>query len=154
MVISLTSAASSAFSAGTMQRRAPASLAAMTMGSTPFILLTSPLSPSSPAITVSSTTPSLMSPKSSDAIKRAIAIGRSKAVPCFFLSAGEIFTVMRFGGSLKPLFEKALLILSLASLTSDETNPTSSNTGIPPVTSASTATGRLSMPFNIAELTF
>ena len=88
-------AASNAFSRGTITLPIPLSAASRTIGSTPLTLLISPFSPSSPKNSVSRTASSV---RSSISFNKPTAIGRSNAVPSLRLPAGARFTVIWQGG--------------------------------------------------------
>ena len=83
----------------------------------------------------------------------AAAIGRSKAVPLFFISAGARFTVTWSLGVSNPHEAIAHLIRDLASRTAPSGIPTIVSPGMPPDRLISTETGRASMPRRLAVLT-
>ena len=61
---------------------------------------------------------------SSSAANIPSAIGRSNALPSFFISAGARFTVILFDGNVRFEFFSAAITLSLDSLTAESGNPT------------------------------
>ena len=114
---------------------------------TPFM---SPFSPSSPIIIVFFIASSEIIPMD---ISIHTAMGRSKAVPSFLISAGERFTVIRLGGTDTPELRSAVRTLSAASLTQDESYPTMTNAGSPSDMSASTCIITASMPCTVPLIT-
>ena len=91
-----TKAPSAILGTGKKHRRNPIFLAADTRTSTPLTGFTLPSNPSSPIRRESF---SFSAANNSKAPKTAAAIGRSKAVPSFFIPAGDRFTVIFFAGS-------------------------------------------------------
>ena len=130
-------APSLALALGTMHSRMPRAAAARTMGSTPLAFFSSPFSPSSPRNRSPCAAPAGISSMASSI---PTAMGRSKAVPSFFLSAGDKLTVMRHGGRFRPTFFRATDTRSLDSRTSVLREPTMKNAGSPLAMSTSTET--------------
>ena len=126
-----------AFAPGTMHSRMPSAAAARTIGSTPLAFFSSPFSPSSPRNRSPSAAPA---GTSSMASSIPTAMGRSKAVPSFLLSAGDKLTVIRHGGRFSPTFFRATVTRSLDSRTSVLRDPTIKKAGSPLAMSTSTET--------------
>ena len=103
-----TTAASLAFSIGTIIPLYPSFLACKAIGKIPFNGLRFPSKDSSPiniySANLSITTCSLTA-------NIPIAIGKSNTEPSFRISAGAMFTVISFPGNFRSLFLKAALIL-------------------------------------------
>ena len=128
----------------------PASFAAHTIGSTPLTGLTVPSRLNSPIISVSCIALSFIIPFDT---RIPTAIGRSKPVPSFLMSAGDILITIRCGASSMSEFFIAILTLSFASFTSEPRYPLISNVGRPHPTSVSTFTMHASMPHSAALVT-
>jgi hypothetical protein len=122
----VTSAASSAFSAGTITRRCPDLEAASTAGSTPATGRTRPSSPSSPRCTTPAADAASTSPA---AARHATAIARSNAEPCLGSDAGERFTVTRRCGSGQPALVAADRTRSRPCESAASGSPTMTNAG-------------------------
>ncbi len=101
---SLTTAASTALSAGTMRRRSPMERASMAIGSAPFTGSTEPSSESSPVTMVPASDSSVTTPAQERTPR---AIGRSNEAPSLRTSAGERFMTMRWWGYWQPLLRIA-----------------------------------------------
>lgn len=99
----------------------PKAFSPQTKGKTPFTPLILPSNESSPKKAVSFETSESINPFS---IKTPIAIGRSKWVPSFFISAGAGFITTLRTGNVKPEFLTALLTRSFDSLTAVSGKPT------------------------------
>src|SRR5581483_6678641 len=80
-------------------------------------------------------------------------MGRSNAVPTFFVSAGAKFTVMRRAGTVKAELARAACTRSRLSLTAFSGSPTMVQLGNPIAASSSTITSDASMPFTAADRT-
>ena len=106
-------------------------------GSTPRTGRSEPSSPSSPRATMPSVAPCRSWPV---ATSRPNAMGRSNAVPSFFVSAGARLTVTRRGGTWKPEFVSAAETRSRLSRTAPAGRPTMVHCGNPAATSTSTRT--------------
>ena len=115
----------------------PFFFASTAIGNAPFTCLNLPSRESSPKNTVLL---KLFSIIISVAERSPIAIGRSKALPSFFISAGAKLTVIFFVGNFNPLFFIAAVTLSLLSLTALSGNPTIVKPGICDSTFVSTST--------------
>ena len=115
-----------AFAAGTITSFIPISLIPVTKGKTPLMLLNVPSSDNSPKKAVFSIEFCSTKPASA---KIPIAIGKSKLVPSFFISAGAKFTITFITGKVKPEFLTAERTLSRASLTAASGNPTIATLG-------------------------
>ena len=87
---------SPAQSAGSMKRRTPRSMAEMTIGSAPRTGRTAPFSESSPNTHSPPRASWSISPMQASVPR---AMGRSKAGPSFFRSAGARFTISRSAGN-------------------------------------------------------
>ncbi len=120
------------------------------MGSAPRIARSEPSSPSSPtaARPVNAVASSCFV-----ATRMPSAIGRSKAVPSFRMSAGARFTVIRRGGTANPEFTSAAPTRSRLSFTAPAGRPTIVNCGSPVAASTSTVTSYALIPMTAAERT-
>ena len=117
----------------------------MVMGSTPRTGRTEPSSDSSPSSAVSCSASGMRPPLEAS---MPTAMGRSKAGPSFFWSAGARFTVSRPSGKGKPLFRRAVRTRSRDSLTAASGRPTRSNWVMPRDRFTSTRTGNPSIPLS------
>ncbi len=108
------------------------------MESAPRTGRSSPSSPSSPSRANFSSSPFAATCPVPARIPTAI--GRSKALPDFAMSAGARLMVMRLGGTTKPLFWMAATTRSFPSFTAPCGRPTVEKEGRPLATSASTVT--------------
>ena len=143
-----TTAASFAFSWESMIPFNFADLALIAIDRVPLTGLILPSRESSPDMRYPLAVSGLIMPS---AITMPSAIGRSNADPSFFILAGARLTVICFKGKLKPVFLRAVLTLSLLSLTAASGNPTVEKCGRPlAVTSTSTSTKWASIPINVA----
>ena len=113
------------------------------MDSTPLTVFTCPSSPSSPRISMFFILSVGITPM--DASIPA-AMGRSKAVPSFLISAGKRLIVILFGGMLKPELRSAVRTRSPASFTQEDRYPTIFITGSPSCISVSTDMSVPSIP--------
>jgi len=75
-----------------------------------------------------------------------MAIGRSKWLPSFGISAGDRFTVIRLDGNATLIADRDERTRSRASLTALSGKPTMPKAGKPGVTAHCTSTRRASMP--------
>ena len=143
-----TTAASSAFSRGTHTASTPRLRASMAMGSTPRTGRTDPSSESSPRNSVRSR---FLSPEAGSEARMTRAMGRSKAAPSFFTSAGARLTVIRWGGKEYPELRMAAFTRSLLSLTALSGSPTTEKEGSARAMSTSTSTRYASTPKTAPE---
>ena len=123
-----TPAASRAFSSGSTNAPTPLSLHPEAMSNAPRTGLRRPLNPSSPTKQRPSTRSCGTTPMP---MRRARAMGRSKALPSFGTSAGARFTVMRRGGRECPMFWRAAVTRSRPSRTAPCGSPTTTKAGSP-----------------------
>ena len=107
------------------------------MGSAPRTGRSVPSSESSPMMAVPARDSAGILPMQAIIVS---AMGRSKAGPSFFRSAGARLTVMRWSGNPMPLFFSAARTRSRDSLTAASGRPTTSNEGMPKDRFTSTAT--------------
>jgi len=147
-----TTAASSAFAAGSIRFSTPEFNAPIAIGRTPFTDLVSPSRDNSPIKAYFSISRNSQFTCPVD-IRIPRAMGRSNTDPSFFLSAGAMFIVIRLTGNSNPVFFIAALTLSFDSLTATSASPTMSNAGIPLLISVSTSTIYPLMPVNPQLLT-
>ena len=138
MVSPQASAASAAFSAGTYRACTPLAAAVRAMGSTPDTGRRLPSSASSPRKAASFGGGSICPAEERTASSR----GRSYTGPVLRTSAGARLTVMRRSGHLNPRLRAAAWTRSPLSRTAESGRPTMERAGIPPETSASTATAK------------
>ena len=80
------------------------------------------------------------------------AIGKSKWLPSFNTSAGDKFTVMRLGGSDKPIAPKAARTRSRLSATALSGRPTTVKAGTPEAICTWTSTSNTSTPWDATVL--
>ena len=127
--------------------RAEAVIAASSTPETPRMDPSRVSSPSAvkPSIASSATTPM--------ATNRPKAIGRSKWLPSFNRSAGDKFTVMRRGGSARPMAASAARTRSRDSATALSGRPTTVNAGRPLIICTCTSTATASTPWKATVLT-
>ena len=99
-------------------------LSARSIGSTPATGRSAPSRASSPMKKVFSKRGGGFFPSLPEAAITPRAIGRSKCVPAFLISAGARFTVIRLAGKSKPELRTAATTRSLASFTAASGRPT------------------------------
>jgi len=146
MEIPSTTAASIAFSSGKKMPFNPCCTAMIAAGKAPFIGLITPSSDNSPSTRLAAYDSGDINPVA-PSIPRAI--GRSKALPSFFMSAGARLTVILSEGNSYPEFFMEALTLSLLSRTAPSARPTVEKAGSPREISTSTSTIRALIPTRV-----
>ena len=116
----------------------PRRRASYSMGRTPLTGRTDPSRESSPVMRASSV---FSAEKRLQAERIPSAMGKSKAAPSFFVSAGARLTVIRLTGKEKPALRIAVRTRSRDSFTAESGRPTISKAGRPLLRSTSTSTG-------------
>ncbi len=145
-----TIAASPALPGGTTMRRIPRARAHAEIGNTPRTGRSVPSSASSPTNSVSA---SASAPTISAAHNMPTAIGTSNAAPSLRRSAGARLTLIRRGGSLKPLLSSAVRMRTRPSRMPASASPTMLQQGSPLPMSTSISIGAASMPTRAADAT-
>ena len=128
----------------------PCSLAQTLAGSTLSVFRIAPFSPTSPMMTY---LPSSCSGKIPIAHRIPHSIGKSKCEPLFSTSAGDRFTVNRFGGIDRFSADRTLRMRSADSLTARSARPIMLNSGLArPVDNCTWTSMRVaSIPLNMIE---